>query len=354
MKLFYFTPFYPPQNEAAATRSYWFIKTLETHGHQVEITTSSNLSLKLASNKDSAIIRLLKEHLVGMELFLKIFNSPAELIILSSPPFFTVCWGAFAAIIRGKRYILDVRDLYPEVFFEMGLINESSFLGRIAKYITRFIYLRSHNIMTVTDGLVSEIKKYSIHSDKITLARNGYDPERFYPGTGEKFEKTSLVFHGTIGKAQNVETLLKLASALENDSQVEILVAGDGPKLKNILEANRKNIRYLGNLKYEEVPDLLRKCHVGLSFRTDDKIGKEAFPVKVFEYIGCGLPVILAPKGEAGDMVESDGLGFQFENNDIFGMVKVIQNIKNYKHELSSTEHYTRSSQSLKILSLLH
>lgn len=351
MKILYFTPFYPPQGEAAATRAYWFVKVLKEAGHDVAIINASSFSLRPASNKDRAITRLLKENLSGFILLFKIITSRNDIIVLSSPPFFTVLWGAFGAILSGQKYILDVRDLYPEVFFELKMIKENSPFGWIAKKLTKVMYGKAHAIMTVTQGLCREIESYG--EKKPHLVMNGYDPEIFFPGnSNEKFEKFTLVFHGTLGKLQNIETLLNLAQTLEQDD-LDILVAGDGPKVQDIIDAKRPNIKYLGNIPYSEIPPLLRRCHVGLSFRTDDKIGKEAFPVKVFEYVGCGLPIIMAPTGEAGEIIQKNNLGVEFENSDFIKMAKMIRSLKANGSVSKRHEGFSRREQAGKILNLI-
>ncbi|MGE3609142.1 MAG: glycosyltransferase family 4 protein [Bacteriovoracaceae bacterium] len=353
MKILYFTPYYPPQSEAAATRAFWFVKTLEEAGHKVEVISQKELFFNLSSNKSSALKRLFCEILMGIELFIKLLlKKNYDRYVLSSPPFFTVYIGCLALRLKGMQYLLDIRDLYPEVFFEMGLIKENSLVGKLAKKLASGWYQATHHVITVTEGLRAEIKKYGIPQEKIELARNGYDSELFKPGK-EKFEKFTLVFHGTLGKAQNIKTLLSLAKVLEDESDIEIIVAGDGPKAAEIVSAQRGNIRYLGNLSYQEIPKLLQKCHVGLSFRTDDKIGREAFPVKVFEYIGCELPIILSPKCEAGEMIEKDELGWQFGNEQIKEMKNKIISIKKETPNLSSSSYYTRQEQSKKILALI-
>lgn len=352
MKILYFTPFYPPQGEAAASRAYWFVKVLKEAGHSVDLLNASEFTLRPASNKDRAIVRLLKENLTGIELSFRIITSRNGMIVLSSPPFFSVLWGAIGSILSGQKYILDVRDLYPEIFFELKMIRENSLFGSIAKTLTKFIYARSHSIMTVTQGLCHEIEKYGVKSPHLVM--NGYDPEIFYPGKmEEKFEKFTLVFHGTLGKVQNIETLLKVAQELESED-LEIIVAGEGPKAQDIVKANRKNIRYLGNLPYTEIPAMLRKCHVGLSFRTDDKIGKEAFPVKVFEYVGVGLPVVMAPKGEAGQIIEAQSLGKEFHNSAVKEMAETIRNYRKNTSSFKKNDAFSRLEQAKKILTIIN
>ncbi|MES2528848.1 MAG: glycosyltransferase family 4 protein [Bdellovibrionota bacterium] len=352
MKILYFTPFYPPQGEAASTRAYWFVKVLKEAGHEVRVLNASEFTLRPASNKDRAIVRLLKENLTGIELFFRILTSQNDRIVLSSPPFFSIIWGAFGAIISGQKYILDVRDLYPEIFFELNIIRENSLFGWVAKNLTQFLYRGAHSVMTVTQGLCREIEKYG--EKKPHLVMNGYDPDLFSPGQPEeKFARFTLVFHGTIGKLQNVETLLNLAKELDGDD-IDIIVAGDGPKVQDILSAARANIKYLGNISYQEIPALLRKCHVGLSFRTDDKIGKEAFPVKVFEFVGSGLPVIMSPPGEAGRIIQGNSQGLEFQNSEVSKMAVAIRAwklsgiVQNFK-----PDQFSRREQAKKIFELM-
>ncbi len=352
MKILYFTPYFLPLPEAAAVRSYWFVQTLKEAQHDIELITNEQLRCKLATNKDHALMRLVKENTAGIELFIRIFRSNKDLYVLSSPPFFTVVWGALACILRGSKYILDVRDLYPEVFFETKLIRENSLLGKLAKSVTAFIYRRSHHIISVTHGLINEIKKYG--PEHVHLMMNGYDSSIFFRGNKtEKFPDFTLVFHGNLGKVQNIETLLKLSDALSPYPEIKIKVAGSGSKAPLIEAAKKSNIEFLGSVPYNDIPKLLRKCHVGLSFRTDDKIGREAFPVKVFEYIGSGLPIILAPKGEAGDLVEKEGFGKQFENNEISLMVTAILKMKESDLEMKIDQNLSRQLSSKKILRLL-
>jgi glycosyltransferase involved in cell wall biosynthesis len=357
MKIFYFTPFYPPQGEAAATRNYWFVRTLREE-NQVEVYSSVKVSgvhelfLKTASNKAGLLTRLIMEILVGIELFLRILFNSSELFVFSSPPFFTCLMASWAVRIKGQRYIADIRDLYPEVFFEMKVISRESLPGKMLKTFARSYYYHAHNIITVTEGLKKYIGEYGF-SKKVHLIRNGYDNEIFYPSTSGKFPKFSLVFHGTLGKAQNIKTLLDVAKRLESHPEMEILVAGDGPKLEELLRANRPNIRYLGILDYQAIPQILRQCHVGLSFRTDDMIGKEAFPVKVFEYVGCGLPVILTPKGEASDIIEERGLGKGFENSEIEAIFQEIEAIWASKRTYQTSQEFSRKNSSQQIKTLL-
>lgn len=353
MKILYFTPYFSPQSEAAATRAFWFTKTLENAGHKLEILNGSQFFFSSPNNKERSIFRLLKENRAGLELFFRVLTNKADLVVLSTPPFFTVLWGALACYISSKKYILDVRDLYPDVFFELKLIKRESALGKLAVFFTSLLYSKAFQIISVTQNLCKEIENYGVGNANLIM--NGYDSELFQPGKPEeKFEKFTLVFHGTLGKVQNIQTLLQVAKVLENDPNIHFIVAGEGPKAKELIENPVKNLSYLGNIPYNDIPALLRKSHMGLSFRTDDKIGKEAFPVKTFEYMGSALPIIMTPRCEAGDVIEHFSFGKQFNNSDIDQIVNFIRETKtNGGKAPESHDIFSRENQSKKILELL-
>lgn len=352
LKITLFTPYFTPDNEAAATRNYWFYQTLTQAGYNVEIISNHQLILKLANNKSHPIYRLIKEIFTGIELFLRLFIGQRDLVFFSSPPFFTSIIASLACVLQRKKFIIDVRDIYPEFFFETGLVKKDSLLGKLITEITRQYYYRSSAIISVTPQLCNLIRAYN--AKNVHLIMNGYDEEIFRPNINEKkFSQFTLVFHGNLGRVQNIETLLTIADHLKG-KDIQIIVAGDGPKSAEIMQRKPSHLNFLGPIPYHEIPKLLQKCHLGLSFRTDDTIGREAFPVKIFEYIGTGLPVISTPKSEAGALIEKHHLGFQFENYEIDNIVQKILEIQKSIPQTNPVKIFSRQAQSIKILDILH
>lgn len=350
--IFYFTPSFPPVNNAAAIRNYWFVKTLRDDGHTVSLITGRELFFKLPKNTDGALKRLFMEKLAGVSLALKVLFSRHETYIFSSPPFLTVVIAALACRILKKNYILDIRDLYPEVFASLGLVSQKSFAYRYILYFTKIMYRNAKAVITVTKGLEDKIKKHC-PSANVCLIYNGYDSELFKPNI-EKFEKYTIVFHGNLGKFQRIDLLVEVARAMEKiHPQIEFKVIGYGPGEK-FLKNPPQNLQYLGAMKYEDIAKFIAKCHMGISLRTDDEISREAFPVKVFEYMGVGIPVIISPLGEASQFIEKNQLGKEVENKT----ENIIQTIEHYIHnseELKqSCEEFSRKNQAMKILNIIN
>lgn len=341
----YISSEFSPMSSAVSVRSSFFVDKLILKKHNVTIFTSVKNNryniiqnkLKLPTNKDGNHVRLLRELFYGIELFFRIiFSKKMDMYIISSPPFFITIFAFLAVKIKNsKNIILDVRDIYPEVFFESNVIDRMSFMAKILKKIELYMYENSKSILTVTSGLKDLVLSRGIQNHKVHVVRNGYDLNLFKINNN-KYENFTIVFHGTLGRFQNIEMLIDLIrrfNILEN--KIQFLVIGTGSKDSLINNIKLPNLRYLENVKYHEIPKIISKCHLGLSLRTDDKISQSAFPVKVFEYIGVGIPILITPKSEAGEVIEKEKLGIQ-STNELSEIVDNIYNIKNkYDHFIS-------------------
>ena len=115
----YFTGHSTEGNSAAGVRARFIHRSL-IEEYEVSLLSSDKKMgttfFKIANNKSSLIKRLLKEFLVGIEISSRLIFKKTDLIILSSPPFFTILICAFSLKLFRKRYLLDVRDIYPHEF----------------------------------------------------------------------------------------------------------------------------------------------------------------------------------------------------------------------------------------------
>lgn len=326
-----------PEDKAASVRAGFFVDKLIEEKHNVVIFTSvknddydiiKNRS-SLPTNKDRNIVRLVRELLYGVELFFRIISyKRMDIYIISSPPFFITFFAFLAVKIKNsKNIILDVRDIYPEVFFENKLIKRESFLASILIKIEYYLYNNSKSIISVTEGIKSLIVSENHIYDKVVVVKNGFD-KNIFKVRSEKFENFTMVFHGTLGRFQNIEILMDVIKYFNKfDSKVKFLVLGEGNKDFMLKSNNLSNLEYIENMPYKEISKIIAKCHLGLSFRTDDNISKISLPVKIFEYIGVGIPMVVTPVSEAGEMVQKSNIGLQCDNHveDIINNIKSIR-----------------------------
>ena len=132
------------------------------------------------------------------------------------------------------------------------------------------------------------------------------------------------------------------------DMEFKVIGYGSGEKF---LKNPPGNLEYLGAMKYEDIAKYIAKCHMGISLRTDDEISREAFPVKVFEYMGVGIPMVVTPQGEASSLIENEGIGVGCAN-EVKAIIAGISSLKE-SHMQAKLEHFSRQDQSKRILQIL-
>lgn len=288
--------------------------------------------------------------MAGIELFFRILLTEHKTVILSSPPFITIAIAHLACRLKNKKYLLDIRDIYPDVYFAQGLLKPDSLIGKIIKLLTREMYENASSVITVTPGIVEKIKLAAPKVKKVELLINGFDSSIFKPNN-DKYEKFTVIFHGNMGNIQAIPTILNVAQVLEHHSDIEFIFIGNGPQAELLEKCQLKNVRYLGPKDYLAIPNLISRAHIGFSARRDDEIGADAFPVKVFEYLGVGLPVILTPKAGVMTKLIPDGI-FEFRNDEIKEMANKILELQKQKENIKISRDFSRQEVSRKILDL--
>jgi len=313
------------------------------------------------SNKSNKVFRLWFEFLLGAEYFFRLLFHRTDLVFISSPPFVVAVLSSFATRIRKIPYIFDVRDLYPEVYFSANILNRNSFISRAIIHLEKSVYQHSFFVTTVTKGLQKHIQEKCGEMEHVYLVRNGYIEKLIdNVSTDKKNEKFTVIFHGNLGTFQDVDLILRLAQKCVDESRdIEFVIIGEGSKDYILKKTTIPNVTYLSRLGIEQVYNKISKAHVGISFRKDNFISCQSFPVKLYEYIGIGLPMIITPKCEAGELIEQYQIGYQFAPFDLeliyskivelsenqLSMNKLLENISSIRHRFSRekiAEHFTQ------------
>ncbi len=160
---------------------------------------------------------------------------------------------------------------------------------------------------------------------------NGADPEVFHPRE-KAFSKLKLDelkdsvvvgFAGAFKPWHGVDTLVEAAKGLN----VKLLLIGGNAKVDNGIS--------VGAIAHEDVPDYLNLCDILVSpFAPSlDEARKEMYkkygmwwcPLKVFEYMAMGKPVISSKVGEVPEYIE--GAGLTYEEGDVAGLRSALERL---------------------------
>jgi glycosyltransferase involved in cell wall biosynthesis len=340
----------PPDGSAVALRGSHFLRAIREneafkHADIIAFTNTANAReipgvhcvVPLAQariNQRGYAVRILGEAITGLLISLRMLSpkSRCNFLLVSSPMF--LCALAITRVARWLRvpYALDLRDPYPDVYVESGLIRSGSCLWRFLERANKRMCCNAVIVLTAMDSLKKQVER-NYYLGNVHGVYNGF-PAEFLSRESSKHSRFTVVFHGNLGVFQDIETLIRIARKLSSE-QIDIVVIGAGKKAQVLSRGAPDNLRFLGNLSFDATIREVERCHVGLSLRRDDGVSRNVFPVKVWEYFGLSIPSIITPPSEAGDFIRLRGCGLVFKAGDVEGIAHAITGLRGNPQLLS-------------------
>ena len=121
-----------------------------------------------------------------------------------------------------------------------------------------------------------------------------------------------VIYAGTHGLIYSLETLLYAAQRLRDD-KIHFLFIGDGADKERLTtlaaDLHLTNVTFLPAQPQSKMPAVFRAADAAVISLKDLPISKAIMPVKCFEIMACGVPIILAARGEMAGHIERSGAG---------------------------------------------
>ena len=375
MKILFITDNFPPEVNAPATRTYehcqeWIKKGIEVtvitcvpnfpHGkvysgyknrlYQKEnidgievIRVWSYMSLNVGFIK-----RILDYSSFAFSSFLVGVFQKTDIIVATSPQFFTT-WSAYAlSKLKRKPWIFELRDIWPESIQSVGAIKHKKILDFLEK-IELGLYRDSDRVIAVTDSFKSNLISRGINTNNISVVTNGSNIELFSikDKNQELIKELNLEdkfivgYIGTHGMAHSLDFIVQSISKID-DNSIHFLFIGNGA-MKDIIvklakELNIKNITFLDSISKEEVPKYLSIVDVSLAPLKKSNTFKSVIPSKIFEASAMKKPTLLGVEGEAQKIIEKYGAGICFEPENEQDFISKVYELKNNKLLYSSCQ----------------
>lgn len=184
------------------------------------------------------------------------------------------------------------------------------------------LYRNAAKIIAVTNGVKANIVSKGISTEKITVITNGVDTNIFdvRPRNKALAEKSGIghntftvIYAGTLGLLQDLDIMAEAARRLKDYSDIVFLIVGGGPRKKEFVDNVRKhglrNVVMIPPVSAAELNDYINLSDIGINANTDHPHNDMAIPVKMFPYMACSKPVVLANTGEIAGFVERHRIG---------------------------------------------
>jgi glycosyltransferase involved in cell wall biosynthesis len=347
MKILYIIQHFNIPTGSAGIRPYKMAKALVANGHEVTIVCGSYDGAKTGldgefskgkrigfyegieiiefdikySNKFSFLKRTWVFLLyVWKTVWLALFYR-YDVLFASTTPLTVGIPGIFARLLRGKKFVFEVRDLWPELPKAMGVIKNPIILWLMG--LLEFLcYHSASKLIGLSDGIVKGIMSRGIKPDKIAIIPNGCDLDIFNSNHGRmKINEVQdsdflCLYSGTHGVANGLDILIDVATNLtkRGNKTIKFVLVGDG-KLKSGLikktnEQKLKNILFLDPLNKAELSKLMNSCNIGMQLLANiPAFYYGTSPNKFFDYISVGLPVLNNYPGWISELISKNNCG---------------------------------------------
>lgn len=354
-----------PNEGPAAKRMKVFSQTLTEHGHKVIVLAPHNDSkdnkpenvyhcptVKL--KKKTLLRRMLNQVVFSItSIFVSLFAGPADVVLTTSPPALIGISGWIIAKIKRAKLVYDVRDIWPDVAWEMGRLRRDGFVSKVFQWVRDFMLKHADLVTTVSPGKIEKLRSYAPQA-KISFITNGLD-EQFLnniilENIAEDFNlKTSFscVYMGNLGWAQGLTQLLDIAQrAKEEKLSAKFYLFGSGVE-ENLLrsfaeEHELDNVVFAGRLPNQAMYTVLRNADMSFVSLVNENL-KDSVPTKLFEALGVGCPVLLASVGDAADILNECRLGIAVRPNDSEALWNAFKEMYEHHDEYVLNREYAKN-----------
>jgi len=346
-------------------RVYEEAQALLEEGHEVTILAWDR-ELKFAPEERIRGIRVLrvpvkggygrvKEFLPGMMGFYKEAVKRAKRLdydAVHAHDFDTLPLGIYIAKMRKVPLPYDIHDDYASMIAESVPRPVAYKVDLLHRALIRF----ADRVIYANEAL------YRLFEVPGTVVMNCKDPEDYELGVEEL--RAQLGVQGFtivyIGIFRQIEFLRTLIEAVKR-SDVYLVLGGDGPYRDEVLSMIEgvEKIKYLGWVRADDIPTYTKLADAIVVLNDPRKrYDRLSTPVKVFEAMAAGVPVIVAKDTEAARIVEQERCGLAVEFGNVDALVSAIEKLKDVGAELgqnglqAAKRKYNRKIQMLRLKEL--
>jgi glycosyltransferase involved in cell wall biosynthesis len=226
--------------------------------------------------------------------------------------------------------------MWPETLEATGMVKNRRIL-RLVDAAAKWGYSKAAAVRVITPGFRDNLIEKGVPEEKIHVISNWVDTERYHPlepdgvlGAELGFKnRFTVMYAGTIGLAQGLETILKAATLLKDLPSVQFMLVGDGANLDALkaaaTEQKLDNVRFLGRVSPGQVSKLYSLADVLLVTLQDAPIFRITIPHKIFAYMASAKPVLVAADGDSADVILNANAGLQCAPGNAEDLAAVVR-----------------------------
>lgn len=241
--------------------------------------------------------------------------------------------------IAGVQLAGDLgRPLLLEVNAPLALeqtVYRAPGLASLAEQAERWVLARADGVLAVSGAVRDYVVASGADPARVRVVPNGVDATVFHPGLADPGERKRwnlgngpvLGFVSGLRPWHGVEALGPLLAALApRHPDLRLVVVGDGPAreplARDLAERGLADLAvFTGWLPHAEVAALVRHFDVGLVPYGELQHAFYFSPLKLFECMASGVPVVAAAVGQIAEVVGDGETGLLYRPGDLGAFV---------------------------------
>lgn len=356
MKIIYITLENLSLNKGPSTHIKEVIKRLAKRGHKITLIGRSQSRFNIGSdNSDDMGYQVHFLTIPSMNQSISVLVSAVILIL------YLFKLMKSYDVVYARDYHATIVGLIPKILFHKPIIFEVNGLAHIEQALKKgnflnralcFLLKRAEitatrscdRVITVTSAIASYLaSEFKCPQEKVKVIGNGVDSKRFFPiqdqdvlwNIRQNLRITSndfvVIFVGNLARWQGVDILIQSATyLLKAGINIKTIIVGDGPLKDEVIELVRQTqfpdkFILTGSVCHRDIPRLINVAHVGAApFVADRNRRTGVSPLKVFEYLSCGKPVVSTTL-DGLEFIEKEKIGRLVEPGDPLSFASALR-----------------------------